>query len=103
MAGVDEAYGTVNHFYSELAGLRATMWGEARLVERRIVRGNANVENPDLLEIGVAADGRVAQVLAFNHKGEDELLAEIVRRRLSVDSIESQLRDPSVPLSTLLG
>ena len=102
MAGANEAYSTVNHFYSELAGLRATMWGEARLVERRIVRGNANVENPDFLEIGVAADGRVSQILAFNHKGEDELLAEIVRRRLSVDNIESELRDPAVPLATLL-
>ena len=103
MAGDDVSYDAVNHWQSELAGLRASIWGEPRLVERRIVRGNPNVENPDFIEIGVAADGRVAQVLGFNHSGEDELLARLVGCRLSVTDIEDQLRDPLVPLSTLLG
>ena len=100
MAGANETYSAVNHSHSTFTGLRASIWGEPRLVERRIVRGNPNVESPDFIEIGIAADGRVAQVLAFNHPGEDELLAELVRRRLNVTDIEGKLRDPSVPLAT---
>lgn len=102
MAGGDVTYDTVNNWSTDLAGLRASIWGEPRFVERRIVRGNPNIENPDFVEIGVAADGRIAQVLAFNHPGEDDLLAELVRQRLNVTDIESQLRDPLVPLGTLL-
>jgi 3-phenylpropionate/trans-cinnamate dioxygenase ferredoxin reductase subunit len=100
MAGGGLTYGVVNNWSSELAGLKASIWGEPRLVERRIVRGNPNVENPDFVEIGIAADGRVAQVLAFNHSGEDDLLADLVRRRLNVTDVETQLRDPSAPLSS---
>lgn len=102
MAGGEARYDAVNRSESNLPGLKGAIWGEPRLVERRMVRGNPNVGSPDFVEIGVAADGRVAQVLAFNHTGEDELLAELVRRRLDVTDIEEQLRDPSVPLTDLL-
>jgi hypothetical protein len=103
MAGATSAtYAAVNRSHSDVGGLHAAIWGEPRLVERRIVRGNPNVENPDFVEIGIAADGRVAQVLAFNHTGEDDLLGDLVRRRLNVTDIESQLRDPSIPLANLL-
>jgi hypothetical protein len=103
MAGAPVKYDTVNHFTSEALGLKLSVWGEARHTQRRIVRGNVTVESPDFLEISVTPDSRVTQVVAINHEGEDEILAELVRRRLRVDGNEAALRDPATRLADLLG
>ena len=73
-----------------------------RHIDRRLIRGAPNVEAPDFVEIGVAADGRVCQVLSMGHKGEDELLRQLVHRRFQVDGNEELLKDPSYALAKLL-
>ena len=101
MAGEDVAYDAVNYFFSDVFDLSLSGWGEARLVDRRHVRGSMNVDVPEFIEIGVAADGRIAQVLAVGHAKEEELLKDLVKRRARVDGIEEQIKDPSKPLSEL--
>jgi 3-phenylpropionate/trans-cinnamate dioxygenase ferredoxin reductase subunit len=102
MAGGNEAYAQGNHFTSQAMGLSLAVWGEARAVERRIIRGNVGIEAPDFIEIGVAADGRVAQIVAINHGGEDAILRDMVLRRVNITDKESQLRDPAVNLAAMV-
>lgn len=103
MAGADEAYHAVNYFFSDVFELSMSAWGESRLVERRIMRGTPNVQSPDLIEIGVGSDGRVAQVVALGHGGEDQVLSDLVRQRVQVDGRENAIRDPRFDLAELLG
>jgi NADPH-dependent 2,4-dienoyl-CoA reductase/sulfur reductase-like enzyme len=102
MAGADQPYQAVNYFFSDVFSLSLSAWGEARLVEHRLLRGTPNVEAPDFVEIGIASDGRIAQVLAIGHRGEDELLRRLVQTRFQSTGKEDQLRDPSIPLGSLL-
>mgnify|MGYP001053435606 CR=1 FL=1 len=107
MAGGDERFAAVTHFFTEAFGLSATGWGEPRLVERRLIRGQCNVESPRFLDIGVAGDGRVAQVISVGPRDASEppdatATAEMVRRRLQVGGLEEQLKDPTVDLESLL-
>jgi 3-phenylpropionate/trans-cinnamate dioxygenase ferredoxin reductase component len=102
MAGVQTRYDMVSHFFSEAMGLRIDVWGEGKLVNHRILRGSPGVDSPEFIEIGVAADGRVAQVLSVGHRGEDAVLRELVRRRFAVEGREEQLKDPAVKLQELL-
>lgn len=102
MAGGDVGYDVVNYFFSEAFDLSLSAWGEPKQVDRRLIRGPTCLDAPDFIEIGIAADGRVAQVLALNHAGEDELLRELVARRVRVDGNEEALKDPAFPLATLL-
>lgn len=101
MAGADVRYDAVSTFNSEIFGLRIDVWGAARLVDRRILRG-APADNGGFVEIGVAADGRVAQVLAVNHSADAETFRELVRRRLNVTGKEEQLKDPASNLTETL-
>lgn len=103
MAGISEPYSAVNSFFTDVFDLSASGWGEARLVDRRLLRGTPDVDAPDFIEIGVAADGRIAQVLAVGHSGEDDLLRDLVRRRVKIDGNEEAIKDPKRPLSALLG
>jgi hypothetical protein len=102
MAGGAAKYDTVNLFFSDVFELAMQAWGEARQVDRRLIRGNTNTDAPDFVEIGIAPDGRIAQIIAMNHKGEDELLKMLVAQRARVDGTEESLKDPSYPLRTLL-
>jgi hypothetical protein len=52
--------------------------------------------------VGIGPDERVAQILAVGHEGDDAVLEELVRRRLSVSGIEESLKDPAKPLADLL-
>lgn len=101
MAGGDVAYDEVNYFFSDVFELSLSGWGEARQVDRRHVRGSMNVESPEFIEIGVAADGRIAQVLAVGHAQEEELLKSLVKRRARVEGIEEQIKDPGKALGEL--
>jgi 3-phenylpropionate/trans-cinnamate dioxygenase ferredoxin reductase subunit len=74
MAGANLTYDAVNYFFSDVFDVSLSAWGESRLIDRRIVRGSTHVEEPNFIEFGIAADGRIAQVLAINHPGEDDVL-----------------------------
>jgi hypothetical protein len=95
-------YEAVNYFFSDVFDLALSAWGEAKQVDRRLIRGSTTLESPDFVEIGIAADGRVAQVLAINHAGEDELLRDLVGTRVRVTGKEEALKDPAFPLAELL-
>jgi NAD(P)H-nitrite reductase large subunit len=102
MAGGDTRYDAVSHFSSDTFGLHLSAWGESRHIDHRILRGAPSGDSTDLIEIGVAADGRVAQVLAINHRGEDDALRKLVQTRFAVAGKEEQLRDPNVRLQELI-
>ena len=102
MAGDDRAYDAVNYFFSDVFDLSLQTWGEPRQVDRRLIRGSTTLDAPDFIEIGIAADGRIAQILAINHSGEDDLLRTLIRQRVRVDGNEEALKDPSFPLASLL-
>ncbi len=102
MAGGDESYSGANTFSTELFALTIRGWGEPRIVQRRILRGNQNPDDPDFIEIGVADDGRVAQVLSGGHGGEAAVMAALVERRINVNGKEAMARDSSVALERLL-
>jgi 3-phenylpropionate/trans-cinnamate dioxygenase ferredoxin reductase component len=102
MAGADEPYSTVSTYSTEVFDLTARVWGEARFVDRRHVRGTPKMDAPSFVEVGIATDGRIAQVLAVGPAAEDPQLADLVARRLAVDGNQELLKDPNVPLSEIL-
>ena len=103
MAGVERRYESIGEFSADLLGLGVRAWGEARLVDRRIVRGAAgNGETPHLIEFGVAADGRVAHVLAIGAGEDDAVLRRFVAERTAINGNEERFREPSSPLGDLL-
>jgi 3-phenylpropionate/trans-cinnamate dioxygenase ferredoxin reductase subunit len=102
MAGVDLAYDEVNYFYSKIFDLSLSGWGEGKHLDRRILRGVPNDDSPDFIEFGVTSDGRIAQILAIGHTTEDDVLLELVKRRLQVAGREEVLKDPSANLRDLL-
>ena len=101
MAGADERYDAVSYFSSDVFGLPMRAWGEARQVDRRLLRGVPSEEHP-MMEIGIAADGRIAQIVALGRGPDDELLRELVRRRTRIDGHEESLKDPLQPLRDLV-
>jgi 3-phenylpropionate/trans-cinnamate dioxygenase ferredoxin reductase subunit len=103
MAGVSEAYSGTNRFSTRVFDLEVTVWGEARLIDRRLLRGTPNVDAPAFAEIGVAADGRVAQVVAVGNVEEADVLRDLVSRRFAVNGNEELLKDPKADLRPLLG
>ncbi|MDP9172530.1 MAG: FAD-dependent oxidoreductase [Planctomycetota bacterium] len=100
MAGGDARYDAVTHFETEMLGLPIAVWGEAKQVDRRIIRGVPNLDAPGFAEIGVAADGRIAQVIAVGQTSESERagLLDLVRRRAAVNGNEEKLKDRAIPL-----
>src|SRR5205085_1824216 len=105
MAGADERYAITNYWFSDVFDVTLNAWGEPRQVDRRLIRGTRGItgpDSPDFIEIGIAADGRVAQVLSVGHQGEDAVLEQLVHRRLPVEGREETLKDPDQPLKQLL-
>lgn len=102
MAGDDRRYDAVNWFFSDVFDMTLSVWGEAKQVHHRIMRGTPSVEAPEMIEIGIAADGRIAQVLAVNHPNEDDVLRGLVARRANVEGKEELLKDPSRDLREFL-
>ena len=105
MAGNAEAYAAINSFSSEVFDLTLRAWGEARIVDHRVVRSMRASPGalPDMIELGLATDGRVAQVLAVGHAEDYELLRDLVGRRARIDGLEEKWKDPEVPLRELIG
>lgn len=102
MAGIEEPYSAVNYFFSDVFDLSLSAWGDSRHIDRRLLRGTPNVESPDFVEFGIGADGRIVQVLAIGHQGEDDVLRELIARRVRVNGNEEALKDPSSELRKLL-
>jgi len=102
MAGGDARYNAVSVYTTGAFELAATIWGEARLVDRRIVRGQTSGDPASFVEIGIAADGRIAQVLAIGQGHDSDALRKLVERRVQVNGNEEQLKDPNVPPPTFL-
>jgi len=102
MAGAESHYDAVNYYFSDVFDLSISAWGETRVVDRRHIRGAMSVAAPDFIEIGIASDGRISQIVSIGHKGEDELLRELVRRRVNVMGKEESLKDPTFPLGQLI-
>jgi NADPH-dependent 2,4-dienoyl-CoA reductase/sulfur reductase-like enzyme len=105
MAGSGRRYESIGEYSADVLGLKVRAWGEARLVDRRIVRGAAGAANGEaahLTEFGVAADGRVAHVLAVGAAEDDAVFRRIVAERTAINGNEDRFREPSSPLSDLL-
>ncbi len=102
MAGRREPYSAVNNFFSDVFDLSLNGWGEARQVERRLLRGSANPDSPNFVEIGIASDGRIAQILAVNHLGEDDTLRSLVAARTRINGNEELFKDPATDLADLI-
>jgi 3-phenylpropionate/trans-cinnamate dioxygenase ferredoxin reductase subunit len=102
MAGGLTEYNAVSTFGTGVFDLVATIWGEPRAVERRIIRPSTSAQQADFLEIGIASDGRIAQVLAIGKGHDVEALKKLVEKRVQVDGKQEQLKDPNIPLSNLL-
>lgn len=104
-----ELFDALPGFGTEVFGVAMRGWGEPRLVDRRLIRGRvngnggmngANVkgDHPGFAEIGIAQDGRVAQVLVVGDVPEAEALRRLVLDRADVTGREDALRDPAVPV-----
>jgi len=102
MVGLEEHYSGANYFFSDVKDISLSAWGESRHVTRHILRGSPTPEHPNFLEFGLTSDGKISQILAINHRGEDETLRELVARRIQVDGHESLIRDPNANLQSLL-
>jgi 3-phenylpropionate/trans-cinnamate dioxygenase ferredoxin reductase subunit len=100
MAGALEPYAETNRFSTTVFDLEITAWGEPRLVDRRLLRGTPNVDAPAFSEIGVAADGRVAQAVAVGKVTEHDALRDLVSRRFAIAGDEEHIKDPATPLPT---
>lgn len=98
MAGGDAAYDEVTHFTSEVAGLTVHVWGESRFVSHRLMRGNALCDEGGFAEIGIAADGRVAQIVAVDREDEHAAYERMVYDRVTIADRAEALKDPATPL-----
>jgi NAD(P)H-nitrite reductase large subunit len=95
-------YDGVNYFFSDVFNLSLSAWGEPKLASHRLLRGTPTLESPDVVEFGIAPDGRITQVVALNHPNEDDMLRELVKQRVNVTGREEKLKDPAFNLRQLL-
>ena len=98
MAGGNARYDAVNSYSTQVFDLSATVIGEPKLVDRRIVRGSTAGDNASFAEIGIASDGRIAAVLAVGPGHDLDGLRALVARRVEVNGNQERLKDVEVPL-----
>lgn len=98
MAGGVAKYDSVTHFTTEVAGLIVHVWGEGRFVNHRLIRGNALNDDGNFAEIGIAADGRIAQVIAVGRDNEHCRYRDLVRNRFDVNGFEEAFKNPASPI-----
>jgi 3-phenylpropionate/trans-cinnamate dioxygenase ferredoxin reductase subunit len=100
MAGVDTPLNEVTTFASDVFGMPLNGFGEPRFVHHRLVRGQ--VGSPDgFLEIGIASDGRVSQVLCVGTTAIPDGAVDLVANRVDVTGREEHLKDPDAPLPVM--
>lgn len=102
MAGGNARFESDSYFASQVFELKIGVWGEARVVDRRMIRGTPSAESPRFVEIGVDAGGRIAQVIAVGDQEQKELFGRLVRERVATEGKEERLRDPNLPLEEIL-
>ena len=106
MAGGRRTYDVVSPFTTTALGLTAMVFGDPKRVARRVVRGSATGdatgEGSGFAEIGIAADGRVAQTLAIGPGHDVEGLRQVVANRAQVASREEELKNLAVPLAAFV-
>jgi len=102
MAGQHAELDEVTHFTAELFDLRLQSWGDAKFVHHRLVRGTPTLENPTFAEVGLSEDGRVAQVVAVGAVENSKAFAEMVRQRIATSGKAELIKDPSVPIESIL-
>ena len=66
MAGGEARYDAVNHFFSDVFDLTLLGWGEARAVDRRLIRGSTSGEKGDFVEIGIGSRRRWSSFTSGN-------------------------------------
>ena len=69
-------------------------WGEARLIDYRIVRGAGN----DTAEIGADLNGRCVHVSVIGRADEHAVLKSLVESRAPLTTIAERLKNPDIPL-----
>jgi len=95
MAGDDTRFTDVSTFTTQVFDVPVTVYGEPRFVDHRLVRGQPGADE-GFAEIGVAAEGRVSQVLCV---GQDVAgVRELVLNRTNVTGREESLKDPTVAI-----
>jgi 3-phenylpropionate/trans-cinnamate dioxygenase ferredoxin reductase subunit len=102
MAGGDDSYSVVNSYTTQVFDLTATIFGEPRLVDRRIVRGSTAGDHASFAEIGIATDGRIAAVLAVGLDQDLEGLKNLVAKRVEVNGNQEKLKDADVALGSFV-
>ncbi|MBV8781476.1 MAG: hypothetical protein JO353_08775, partial [Phycisphaerae bacterium] len=100
MAGGEERYSQLNHFWSEILDRRIDVWGESKLVYRFLTRGDPH--SGDFAEFGIAADDRIAQVMAVGRSNEHTALRYCVEKRVNALQCETVLKDPASDLKFLM-
>jgi hypothetical protein len=78
------------------------VWGDALCVTRRIVRAPGVGDHPSMIEFGVDANDRIAQIVAIGDRHDSRALRELVQRQVGVAEREHILRDPDASLGKLL-
>lgn len=100
MAGGNATFNMVNSWTTGVLAVKATIFGEPRLVDRRVVRGGGA---DNLAEFGIASDNRVAAVLALGMDHDFDALRQLVAGRMVINQVNGEgLKDPAVPLKDLL-
>lgn len=104
MAGGDARWAKVSHFQMIALGLTLEAWGDHRQVSHRLYRAPTNSQGFKQIEFGIAADGRLAQVLTVGQWPDEERVAleSMIHQRLATQGIEEQLKDPAMDVSSLL-
>lgn len=102
MAGGRARFESVNRFSIVALDMELQVIGESRLVHHRLVRGNAGVDSDTFAEIGVAADGRIAQVVVVGKPADVAIYERLVQLRLAVTGNEERLKDPRSDLTALV-
>lgn len=99
MAGVNSAFNAVSELRADIADQPVRVFGEARFVHHRIVRGHTGDDSTGFSEIGIAVDGRVAQVLTVGTVPDAEAdLIDLVKTRRAVNGNQERIKDASIPL-----
>jgi len=101
MAGGNVHFESDSYFDTEVFGLKVAVWGEARVVDRRLIRGTPRAESPRFAEIGVDSKGRVSQIIAVGQPERQDLLKRLVRERAITEGREQHLSDPNLDLELL--
>ncbi len=94
MAGAWAAWAGDDGYSVELFGRTLWAWGDARRIDRRLLRGGGE----SFAEIGVEADGRVAFVLSVGREAENVALRALVDTRASTLGREESLKDAATAL-----